>query len=88
LSQAIASFEDFLAIAPQVARGAAWTPFGAGPATAWAAAEGRSAAVALHLAVAAAWCLAALALWHLAVRRTVEPVAVGGGRSRRVAAGA
>ncbi|TFI14422.1 Tat (twin-arginine translocation) pathway signal sequence, partial [Thiopseudomonas sp. 4R-3cl] len=26
--------------------------------------------------------------WHLAVRRTVEPVAVGGGRSRRVAAGA
>ncbi|MCV7727000.1 hypothetical protein M3D04_002710 [Micrococcus luteus] len=88
LSQAIASFEDFLAIAPQVARGAAWTPFGAGPAAAWAAAEGRGAAVALHLAVAAAWCLAALALWHLAVRRTVEPVAVGGGRSRRVAAGA
>ncbi|WP_227717904.1 hypothetical protein [Micrococcus luteus] len=31
LSQAIASFEDFLAIAPQVARGAAWTPFGRGP---------------------------------------------------------
>lgn len=88
LSRAIASFEDFLAIAPQIARGAAWTPFGAGPAAAWAAAEGRGAAVALHLAVAAAWCLAALALWHLAVRRTVEPVAVGGGRSRRVAAGA
>ena len=44
LSRAIASFEDFLAIAPQIARGAAWTPFGAGPAAAWAVAEGRGAA--------------------------------------------
>ncbi len=78
LSRAIASFEDFLAIAPQVARGAAWTPFGAGPAAAWAAAEGRSGAVALHLAVAAAWCLAALA---------VGPAASPRERTRRRCAG-
>lgn len=82
LARAMESVGGILPIAPQAARTAAWTPFGAGPAAAWAVAEGRGAAALAHLAVAAAWCLAALALWALAVRRTVEPVAVGGGPSR------
>lgn len=82
LARALDSLEDLFAVAPRVAEAAAWTPFGAGPAAAWAVAEGQGLRAAAHLGVAAAWCLAALALWHLAVRRTVEPVAVRGGADR------
>ena len=82
VAQALDSLGDLFDVAPRVAAVAAWTPFGAGPAAAWAVAEGQGLRAAAHLLVAAAWCLAALALWHLAVRRTVEPVAVGGGSAR------
>ena len=82
--RAMESLSDFFAVAPQVAAAAAWTPFGAGPAAAWAVAEGQGLRAVAHLLVAAAWCLGALALWHLAVRRTVEPVAAGGGSARAV----
>lgn len=82
VAQTLDSLGDLFDVAPRVAAVAAWTPFGAGPAAAWAVAEGQGLRAAAHLLVAAAWCLAALALWHLAVRRTVEPVAVGGGSAR------
>ena len=87
-AQAAESFDTLMAGAPPVAEAASWTPFGAGAAAAWAAAEGRWGLAAVRLAVALLWCALALALWHLAVRRTVRPVGVGGGPAREAKAAA
>lgn len=83
-ARAAESFEALIAGAPPVAEAASWTPFGAGAGAAWAAARGDGAGALARLVAAVVWCLLAVALWRLAVRRTVEPVAVGGGGARTV----
>ena len=82
LLQVMESIDDLLWLGPALARAAAWSPFGAGLAAGAAAAEGAWGTAALRLAVAAAWTALALALWHLAIRRTVEPSAAGATTAR------
>lgn len=76
--QVMESIEDLFWLGPTLARAAAWSPFGSGLAVGAAAAEGAWGTVLLRLAVAAVWAVLALALWHLAIRRTVEPRAAAG----------
>lgn len=77
LSRVMQSIDDLLWLGPVLADAAVWTPFGAGLGAGWAAAEGRWGLAGLRLLVALAWAVAAAALWMLAIRRTVEPAAVG-----------